>query len=1016
MQRNSLNIILLCAICALSATLPTPSWAQQSEPQQREILLADHLARARELYSVGHYHEVGAEAARAAAVASSLRRVDPIVESEVALLGALSVAAMGDGAEQLEAFVERYPTSPFVNEALCALGGEHYEWERWEQAVEAFVLVDIGELELSEVELMAFECGHSLYHLGDYERAEEYLGRITREQPRYEHARYLLGSMAYVGGDYAEAKECFLSIAYSESYAPIVPYYLLNVEQRLGNDGYVAANADSVLESLAGSRRAEVRRVAAESNFELEEWAEAVRHIELLSAEEGAQLTRAENYIAGYSLYRLGEWERAVPYLRGACGAEDSLTRNAAYHLADCLLRGGDKRGAMQCFSMVYGGGDDAAMREDAHYNYCKLQVELGGSNFNEEIRTLRGYLQTYPTSVHRTEIEGYLISACYAANDLKGAYGVLEEFESSGGRVKEAMQRVAYYYAAECYSRGELEEAEEYCGYALDHKEYNDEVAALTIYLFGEIDYSLGKWHQSAAMYDQYVAMDMTHRDEYPFAFYNMGYANFNGGRYRAAYDDLRDFVEIRREKDHYYADAYNRMGDAKAASREYGEAARLYAVSAATDTDESYYGAYRKAMMEGMSGNIAARVEDLEAIVAKGRGNYATRAHYELGNTLLGAGNYRRSAEVLREYVERYPSSRDYISALADLGLALRNTGDNDAALAAYKKIVATTRGSLAAHNALGEIRNIYIERNDVDGFFAYADGVGLSGNLGGTQRDSLAFVAAQRLYIGGDKGGASEAFDKYLAENPEGLYSAAALYYAADCKASLGDSLAARESLTRLTAMYYNNYTQRGYERLAQLAAAGADWGAAMAAYRSLAEMEGSAESAREVLGKYLSTAIATSDAPTIITAADYTVAHKDASEELIRKARFAKAGALEATGKRNPAVAIYSSLSQDVSNAEGAESAYKIIETAFRFGSFEKAEDLVYEFAEKNTPHAYWLARSFLLLGDVYVSRGDLFQARATYQSVVDGYGNESDGILDVAREKVAQLGETTNEAQ
>ena len=192
MQRNSLNIILLCAICALSATLPTPSWAQQSEPQQREILLADHLARARELYSVGHYHEVGAEAARAAAVASSLRRVDPIVESEVALLGALSVAAMGDGAEQLEAFVERYPTSPFVNEALCALGGEHYEWERWEQAVEAFVLVDIGELELSTVELMAFECGHSLYHLGDYERAEEYLGRITREQSSYEHARYLL--------------------------------------------------------------------------------------------------------------------------------------------------------------------------------------------------------------------------------------------------------------------------------------------------------------------------------------------------------------------------------------------------------------------------------------------------------------------------------------------------------------------------------------------------------------------------------------------------------------------------------------------------------------------------------------------------------------------------------------------------------------------------------------------------------------------------------------------------------
>ena len=103
-----------------------------------------------------------------------------------------------------------------------------------------------------------------------------------------------------------------------------------------------------------------------------------------------------------------------------------------------------------------------------------------------------------------------------------------------------------------------------------------------------------------------------------------------------------------------------------------------------------------------------------------------------------------------------------------------------------------------------------------------------------------------------------------------------------------------------------------------------------------------------------------------------------------------------------------MAIYSALSEDVSNPEGAESFYKIIDTAFKYGSFEKAESLVYEFADKNTPHAYWLAKSFLLLGDVYTSRGDLFQGRATYQSVVDGYSNTTDGIIDAAREKVASL--------
>ena len=160
--------------------------------------------------------------------------------------------------------------------------------------------------------------------------------------------------------------------------------------------------------------------------------------------------------------------------------------------------------------------------------------------------------------------------------------------------------------------------------------------------------------------------------------------------------------------------------------------------------------------------------------------------------------------------------------------------------------------------------------------------------------------------------------------------------------------------------------------------------------------------------DALDKYFSATIESDNQELIVEVADYLIAHPDASVDMVRRAKFEKAKALEKSGKRNPAVAIYSALSEDVSNVEGAESAYRIIETAFKYGSFEKAESLVYEFADKNTPHAFWLAKSFLLLGDVYLSRGDLFQARATYQSVVDGYSNKDDGIINEAIERVESL--------
>ena len=55
-----------------------------------------------------------------------------------------------------------------------------------------------------------------------------------------------------------------------------------------------------------------------------------------------------------------------------------------------------------------------------------------------------------------------------------------------------------------------------------------------------------------------------------------------------------------------------------------------------------------------------------------------------------------------------------------------------------------------------------------------------------------------------------------------------------------------------------------------------------------------------------------------------------------------------------------------------------------------------------------PQAYWLAKAFILLGDVYVKKGDNFQARATWQSVAAGYSPADDGIVDEAKARIAKL--------
>jgi len=71
-------------------------------------------------------------------------------------------------------------------------------------------------------------------------------------------------------------------------------------------------------------------------------------------------------------------------------------------------------------------------------------------------------------------------------------------------------------------------------------------------------------------------------------------------------------------------------------------------------------------------------------------------------------------------------------------------------------------------------------------------------------------------------------------------------------------------------------------------------------------------------------------------------------------------------------------------------------------------YEEAKEVIFDFVELNTPHQYWMAKSFILLADIYMIGNDSFQALATLESIIDYYEETNDGILDLARRKKADI--------
>ena len=649
----------------------------------------------------------------------------------------------------------------------------------------------------------------------------------------------------------------------------------------------------------------------------------------------------------------------------------------------------------------------DSAIAEDALFNYGKLQYELGGGRFNEAIQVLNRYVAQYPSSPRVRTAKELLAAAYYNSHNYDEAYEIIASYPDPDGDLLAAKQKIAYFRGLSALEKGDTEGAGRYLAESARigiSPKYN----ALATFWQGEIAYGRGNYDVALRDYESYLKRAPKTEPEYAMAFYNTGYCHFSKENMPRARESFVRFIELYPTQDGYRTDARNRLGDTYYSDRQFDEALKYYGQAAAASDDGADYARYQRAVTLGILGRTSEKIKALQQIIRDGRGDYLDDATYELGRTFVAQERYREGAAVLEPFVETYVYSPYRSAALSELGLAYLNLGDKKKSLSYYDMVVKTAPQSSDAKDALQGIRDIYVSEGDAGGYFDYARKSGAEGDLTAMSRDSLSFAAARRIYLSGEPASAAKSLRSYLESYPKGYYTADALYCLSDCYLKTGERSRAIETLAALAGAGQNQYTHRALKTLAGMTFADERFTEAAAAYRKLADAESTAAGKAEAMNGYVRATIAAGDEERILSMADDVASYTAAGDEAWRASQFAKAGILDRRGDAAAAQKIYKVLSANVKTPEGAESAYRVVESAFRAGDTARAEKLVLDFSDKGTPHAFWLAKSFLVLGDIYVQKGDMFQARATYQSIVDGYTPADDGIVAEAKEKIKKL--------
>lgn len=911
-----------------------------------------------------------------------------------------------DAEKIMLAFLRRYPASVHTNDVCFLLAMYYCEREEYGNARKYLDKVSYKALTAENKERYNMRKGYVEFTSGNYDRAYELFSKLSPRGNYADHAIYYKSYIHYARKEYEKAYLGFESLKKSDNYAKVIPYYLFQIEFARGNYRYVVNNGDELLKQSVEVERTELMRVIAEAWYRLQGYDKAFVYMSKYQR-SGGKMDREEYYILGYSAYRSTDYTTAIDALRKVAEASDELAQNASYHLADCYIRRDDKRQAIHAFAMAADEKFNNEISEDALFNYGKLIFETGGGTFNESINVLTRYINKYPDSDRTDEARELLIAAYYNSHDYEMAYKAIKAFPNPDGTQRAALQKIAYFNGLEAFANGDYTKAKS----ALEESQkigVSPKYNALCLFWLGEIEYKSGDYAKAINFYNDYLKRAPKSEREYKMALYNLGYAHFTQKSMANSQKAFEGFVWLYKEADRYRADAFNRLGDAQYSQRKYADAVKSYEGAVALGTAEQDYAKYQRAISLGLAGRTTAKIGALRQMQSENCGDYNDDAAYELGRTYVSLGRYSDGASVLEGFVERYPQSPYYTPALLDLGLIHFNLGNNDRSLFYYDKIISSAPQSAAAKDAIQSVREIYVAKGDINEYFAYAERTGVECDLSLMTRDSLSFRSAQNIYLAERIPEAISHLKSYLQSYPKGYYTNDALFCLSDCYLKCDSLDNAVEQMKILVEQPQNQYTVPVVEKLARVTFNNKMYDESAAAFRRMYGVVDNSASRVEASSGYAESVLLKNDDDMLLAmAADLdTLADVDAA--MLRRVRFAKAKVHTSRNESDEARKIYELLAADMTSAEGAESAYRVIEALFAEGKHDESEKRIYALADSKTSHTYWLGKAFILLGDIYVQRNDVFQARATYRSVVDGYTPADDGVVAEAQAKLEKL--------